>query len=96
MYKEIQKQRFPPSRKQVVKATSPSISSSSNPATREIPYAQVTRSNLETDSASKNSNSDALIIEMREMMSMMKQMMGQITDMTNLIINLMPKQPSCP
>ena len=81
-----------PSRKQVVKATNPPISSSSNPATREIPYAQVTRSNLETDSASKNSNSDALIIEMREMM---KQIMGQITAMTNLIINLMPKQPSC-
>ena len=96
MYKEIQKQRFLPSRNQVVKATNPPISSSSNSATSEITYAQVTRSSLEIDNASNNSNSHALLIEMREMMSMTKHMMGQIAAMTNPIINLMPKQPSCP
>ena len=37
------------------------------------------------------SPTNALIVEMHEMISMMKQMMGQITAMTSLLMTLMPK-----
>ena len=63
-------------------------------------YADMVRKNSQPldapASVQQSSTTDALLQEIRDMMSMMKQMMGQMSAMTNLLINLMPKPQQCP
>lgn len=68
-------------------------------------YAQVTSNHPnptftshEPNPPSNNNSqqSDALIVEMREMMKFLKEMMGQMSAMTNLLVNLLSQKTLCP
>ena len=68
---------------------------SANKVTRET-YADQLRQNKSNESPPESSFSNALIVEIRDMMAMMKQLISQVTAMTNLVISLIPKPSNCP
>ena len=54
-------------------------------------YAEAVRSYNGSDEPQTGSTTDSLLTEIKGMMAMMREMMGQITVMTNLLITLIPK-----
>ena len=98
VYQEIKKQKAPFNKNFNERPTNLAIEKPKTiPSITTIPtttYAEALRNSK--NSTPENSPTNNLIVEMREMISMMKQMMGQITAMTNLLITLMPKISQCP
>ena len=101
VYQQIKLQKFPPQRQQklpVPSAKEPKsqLSTNVNGWQNQKSYAEAVRNGNGSEESQTSSTTDSLLKEIKGMMSMMREMMSQITAMTNLLINLIPKPTPCP
>lgn len=97
VYRELQKIKFPPASAQVQKyrRSYDRTKQSNNPSTTAMTYAEVVQDKTphQANEPNNKTNNDQ-ICDIKELMITMKQMMEQLTAMTNLILNLTTKLTS--
>ena len=100
VYQDLQRNKYPPLRtREIPKNSSNANDNLLHKSSNHVSYADIAKNSNPTPKPPSNSEQNetaGILSELRETMSLIRQMMQQMTAMTNLLVNLMSKQSASP